>query len=584
MSGSLWQTEESSHNSTYPGISQWSRVVLVGHKCQWFRSWGRSLTRTRWGKTCNCILQPSVIREWMQLLCYKEGTSGCCVGGQTLPSLPVGTIFHGAQWPWLSEVAHELQKSWGTVMAMVASPQWIWLWDPVLSWSTAQECWWPVEKIMSRVPALWTTRVKGQCWWHRLSRPSDSCDQFWRRHLRWEMGSTWSDDQLQAWQREDPIVAKVVDWVQNGEKPQWKDVRMEGTTIRTYWFNFEQLELINHILYRKIDKGGQTSHRLVAPQTIRGQIFDFLHAKCTGGHLGISRTSASAPKRFWWPGMKKDVMLWCRQCNRCQLRNLHPGPRRSQLHQESVGQPMECISFDILSFPDMTTEGNTCVLVICHYFTKWVEAFALVDHRASTVADVLVTKVFLRFGVPRYIHSDQAPEFMSELKTELCQLLEVQHTRTCPYHPQSDGLVERFNRTLINMLSKFCCERKDDWDQHLPLLLCAYRATVNESTGCSPNLLMLGRETTMPIDLMYPSPQYSPYRCHVEYIAWVKSALEDNFERARQQLGVVAERQKRNYDVRTKDRHFQVGDFVLWFYPPNLEKTNLAPHILDLIE
>ena len=249
----------------------------------------------------------------------------------------------------------------------------------------------------------------------------------------------WSDDQLQAWQREDPIVAGVVDWVQNGEKPQWKDVRMEGTTIRTYWFNFEQLELINHILYRKIGKGGQTSHRLVAPQAIRGQIFDFLHAKRTGGHLGISRTSASARKRFWWPGMKKDVMLWCRQCNRCQLRNLHPGPRRSQLHQEPVGQPMERIAFDILSFPDMTTEGNTCALVICDYFTKWVEAFALVDHRASTVADVLVTELFLRFGVPRYIHSDQAPEFMSELMTELCQLPEVQRTRTCPYRPQSDG-------------------------------------------------------------------------------------------------------------------------------------------------
>ena len=240
---------------------------------------------------------------------------------------------------------------------------------------------------------------------------------------------------------------------------------------------------------------------------------------------------------------------------------------------------MERIAFDILSFPDMTTEGNTCVLVICDYFTKWVEAFALVYHRASTVADVLVTEVFLRFGVPRYIHSDQAPDSMSELMTELCQLLEVQCTRTCPYRPQSDGLVERFNRTLINMLSKFCCERKDDWDQHLPFLLCAYRATVNESTGCSPNLLMLGRETTMPIDLMYPSPQYSPYRCHVEYVAWAKSALEDNFERARQQLGVAAERQKRNYDVRTKDRHFRVGDFVLRFYPPNLKNKLSSPYI-----
>ena len=258
----------------------------------------------------------------------------------------------------------------------------------------------------------------------------------------------WSDEQLRAWQREHPIVAKVIGWMQNGEKPQWRDVRMEGTAIRMFWFNFEQQELINHILYRKVVTRGRTSHRLVAPQAIHEQIFNFLHAKRMGGHLGIIRTSASTRTRFWWAGMQKDVILWCRQCNKCQLRNLQPGPRRSQLHQEPIGQPMERIAFDILSFPEMTTEGNTCILVLCDYFTKWVEALALVDHRASTFADVLVTEVFLRFRVPRCIHSDQAPEFMSELMTELCQLLEVQRTRTCPYHPQSDGLVECFNRTF----------------------------------------------------------------------------------------------------------------------------------------
>ena len=192
--------------------------------------------------------------------------------------------------------------------------------------------------------------------------------------------------------------------------------------------------------------------------------------------------------------------------------------------------------------------------------------FALSDHKAPTVADVLLTEVFLRFGVPRFIHSDQAPEFMSDLMTEL-------------YWPQSDGLVELFNRTLINMLSKFCDERQEDWDQHLPFLLCAYRATVNESTGCSPNLLMLGRETMLPIDLMYPSPQYDSYRCHTDYVAWVKTALEDNFEQARQQLGLAAERQKRYYDVRTKDKIFKPGDFVLRFYLPNLRNKLSSPYI-----
>ena len=155
-----------------------------------------------------------------------------------------------------------------------------------------------------------------------------------------------------------------------------------------------------------------------------------------------------------------------------------------------------------------------------------MEAFTLVDHRAQTVADVLVTDVFLRFGVPRFLHSDQAPEFMPELIIELCELLEIQRTRACPYRPQSDGLVERFNRTLIDMLSKFCNDRYDDWDRHLPYLLCAYRAAVNESTGCSPNLLMLGRELTLPVDLMYSPKQYQGFHCHGEYVEWPRRVLQ----------------------------------------------------------
>ena len=300
----------------------------------------------------------------------------------------------------------------------------------------------------------------------------------------------WSNEQLRTWQREDTVLAKVIRWVEDGTKPRFKDVQKESTSLRTFWFHFEQLECIDGIIYRKVTSGSRSFHRLVCPKVIQEQIFDFLHTKRTGGHLGINRTSSSARKRFWWPGMKKDVVRWCKHCERCQRRNLRSGPRRSQLHQEPVCAPMERIAFDILSLPVETTQGNTCILVVCDYFTKWVEAFALSDHKAPTVADVLLTEVFLRFGVPRFIHSDQAPEFMSELMTELYQLLEIQRTRTCPYRPQSDGLVERFNRTLINMLSKFCDERQEDWDQHLPFLLCAYRATVNESTGCSPNLLV----------------------------------------------------------------------------------------------
>ena len=394
-----------------------------------------------------------------------------------------------------------------------------------------------------------------------------------------QWSDSWSAHQIREWQMADPVLSKVLTWVEAGVKPPQRVVRKEGATTRIYWSLFEQLELKNGVLYRKPETTEkQTNLKLVAPLDVQDRIFKCLHSSRTGGHQGVKRTNASVRQRFWWPGMQKDVARWCRYCDLCQRHNTQAGAHRSNLHQLPVGAPMERVAFDILSFPDETADGNTCILVVCDYFTKWVEAFALPDHKAVSVADTLVTEVFLRFGVPRYLHSDQAPEFMGELMTELSVLLEIQRTRTCPYRPQSDGLVERFNRTLINMLSKFCDENRSDWDQHLPFLLCAYRATANASTGCSPNLMMLGRETNLPVDLMFPTVGYRGYRCHNEYVQRVKRFLEDNYEMARQQLGAAAERQKRYYDARTKNRQYKEGDFVLRFYAPNLKNKLNSPY------
>ena len=128
------------------------------------------------------------------------------------------------------------------------------------------------------------------------------------------------------------------------------------------------------------------------------------------------------------------------------------------------------------------------------------------DHCAMTVADKIVTEFICRFGVPSQIHSDQGREFESDLFKAICEKLGIEKTRTAPYRPQSDGLVERFNRTLVQMLSSFVNEHKNDWDDHLPYVMMAYRATMHESTKCSPNLLMLGRETTCPLDLFVGEP------------------------------------------------------------------------------
>ena len=107
--------------------------------------------------------------------------------------------------------------------------------------------------------------------------------------------------------------------------------------------------------------------------------------------------------------------------------------------------------------------------------------------------------------------------------------------------------------------------------------MCAYRSSVNESTGFTPNLLMLGREIVLPVDLMFVNPDDVQFQCRTEYVEWVRRAMLDNFEIARLHLGTAAQRQKKYYDQRTKRRSFKVGDWVLRFYPPNKIKSKLNP-------
>lgn len=168
-----------------------------------------------------------------------------------------------------------------------------------------------------------------------------------------------------------------------------------------------------------------------------------------------------------------------------------------------AGMPMERIAVDILGELPRTERGNRYILVVSDYFTKWTESFAMPNMEARTVADIMVREVITRFGASSTIHLDQGKQFKGHVFSEMCKLLHIKKTRTTPYHPQSDGMVERFNRTLIRMLRSYVNDHHSDWDDHLPFVMMAYRSVEHETTGCSPNYLMLGREVSTPLDLMY---------------------------------------------------------------------------------
>ena len=243
----------------------------------------------------------------------------------------------------------------------------------------------------------------------------------------------------------------------------------------TLWNQWELQEVKDGILYRVSDnETGNKIFQLVAPNEIQETVFQHLHAQRYAGHLGRDRTLNAIKRRFYWPCMDNEIARWVKECQICARAKPGPGRGRNPIEQIKVYRPMSVVAIDILGPLPQTDNQNLYIVVCGCYYTKWMEAFAIPNQTAAVIADKLVTEVFLRFAVPSQIHTDQGRQFTSDLFQKICDLLDVEKTKTCPYNPKSDGLVERFNRTLVSMLSAFVNENRKDWDDHLPYVMAAY--------------------------------------------------------------------------------------------------------------
>ena len=250
-----------------------------------------------------------------------------------------------------------------------------------------------------------------------------------------------------------------------------------------------------------------------------------------------------------------------------------------------VGHRWERVAMDLLDTSVTTTRGNRYVLVMVDCFSRWTEACPLPDKTSHSVGDAFFNQVVCRFGMPSVIHSDQGREFENKIMQELCILCGSHKTRTTPYHPESDGMVERFNRTLLMMQAMFAGKNRDDWDDLLPAVMMAYRSSVHESTGFSPDRLMFGEECTLPMDIGLPKEQLDTTDSMTSpYAIWVRDALEEAYEQVRQHAGQAVQRKKRLYDRRAVKQQFAVGDWAMRFYTPTkkckLDSPWIGPYLI----
>ena len=389
-----------------------------------------------------------------------------------------------------------------------------------------------------------------------------------------------SAQELRQAQLGDPDIKPVLEWLEKcTNKPTWEEIAPHSSNTKTYCAQWQSLRVFEGVLYRlwETPSGDDVVKQLILPKSLRQGVLQQLHDARTAGHLGIAKTLGRVRQRFYWVQCRKDVQEWCRNCDLCAQKRGPQKKIKAPMGKYNVGSPMERIAIDVLGPLPLTESGNKYVVVIADYFTKWVEALPIPNQEASTIAELLVKEVICRFGVPHLIHSDQGRNFESALFAEMCQLLGIKKTRTTPYHPASDGMVERFNRTLEMQLSKFADHNQKDWDLHIPFLVMAYRSADHDSTGCSPSKMMLGREIKLPVDLIFGRPEEEPHQGASDYA----HALQERFERvhnfAREHLDTMTSRMKQKHDLQMESPPLQEGDAV-WLHNPQ-RKKGLTPKL-----
>ena len=397
-----------------------------------------------------------------------------------------------------------------------------------------------------------------------------------------------------------PITVPVKDLEKEEERPDFANEQREDKTLANLWkkatdpssipnttrTTANSLEVKNGILYRvhKSNKGSvwTTTKQVVLPIGKREKCLRLAHEALFGGHMGVQKTLDRILTNFYWPGMQAEVARFCKSCDICQ-RTVPKGrvPKAPLDQMTSIDVPFKRIAVDLVGpiFPT-SDSGNKYILTVVDYATRYPEAVALPSIETTRVAEALLD-IYSRVGFPQEVLSDLGTQFTSSLMQEISRLISVKQLNTSPYHPMCNGLVEKFNGTMKQILKRLCAERPKDWDRYLSAVMFAYREVPQESTGFSPFELLYGRDVRGPMDILKEcwikenSSENEEPKISYQYVLDLRDKIERTCELARRELQKSSNRYKVYYDRKSKPRSLTPGNSVLILLPTDRNKLLL---------
>jgi transposase InsO family protein len=352
-------------------------------------------------------------------------------------------------------------------------------------------------------------------------------------------------------QRNDPVIRMVI------QAKEADDVGALDAGGQSYRHQWKHLVIVDDTLYHGKAEGDK---RLVLPEDWREEAFQLVHDQM--GHMGRDRTTALLKERFYWPGIAKFVSDRIHRCMPCVQGKSPHLPERAPMCHLTASQPLELVCIDFLGLEESKGKYQY-ILVITDVFTKYAWAIPTKNQTAVTTAKVLYDQFLVHYGFPVRLHSDQGRQFEGRLIQELCKLTGTKKSRTTPYHPMSNGVTERMNRTLINMLRTVSEEKKSDWKSYIPSLVHAYNSTTHDTTGYAPFFLMFGRKPRLPVDVLFELGSPDESADYTTFVSKLRERLQMAYRLVSENSHQSARDNKRRYDRRVRGAVPVVGDRVL---------------------
>lgn len=284
------------------------------------------------------------------------------------------------------------------------------------------------------------------------------------------------------------------------------------------------------------------------------------HDSKLAGHSGFIRTYRRIKEYFIWPSMKQDIKKYIKKCPSCQLNKTNFKPSKAPMEITSTSRtPFERLAIDIVGPLPQTINNNKFILTMQDDLTKFSHAVSLPNHESQTIASEL-SNFFCVFGIAKSILSDQGSDFTSRLMKDLTKLFQTKHILSSPYHPQTNGALERSHLTLKDYLKHYINDKQSDWDEFIPFAIFAYNSHVHKSTGYTPYEVLFGNKPYLPSSITQ-EPQFS--YSYDDYIINLKQKLNITQKIARENLIENKHKSKSYHDHKIKQHAYVVGDLVV---------------------